>query len=421
MFCPLMAFTLLATAQIQEAGKREFSLEECIALATENYPLVKRYNLIDLSKEFTINNINKSYLPQPSLSLKGSYQSDVTSVPVIVPGMAIDPMSKDQYSAILSIEQLIWDGGAAEAGKKQAVNRSVYERGEVEVEIYNLKERIQSLFFGILLTESYLNEITVAEREIERLNGVVAAFIESGIANSSDMDALLVEKVSLSQRRRELSSDRKSYITMLSAMTGVKMDESTKLLTPETSGININSLIKRPELDLFKAGQEIVEQEKDIITSRNKPKFGAFVQLGYGRPGLNMLKDEFKGFYIAGVRMVWSIGSLYTAKNEKRIQDLKFSSIDSQRESFLYNVNVKRSGSSEKIRKIEELLAGDEEMVAIRSRLVQFALVKLEAGSISVSDYLKELNLLDGARCTRGRRKIELLMSIYEMKHILNN
>jgi len=419
--CISVLISSTAGAKLPEGIKKEVTLGECIALATENYPSVKRYNLIETAKEFTVSNINKSLLPQPSLTIKGSYQSDVTSVPVLAPGMSIDPMSKDQYSAILNIEQTIWDGGISAAGKKQAVIKAAYDKSELEIEIYTLKERIQNLYFGILLVESYLKELKVAEKELDRTEERVKAFIESGVANISDFDAVMVEKISLSQRIRELKSERKSYIAMLSSMTGAVMDETIVLLTPEPINENSDFLVKRPELTLFKLGQEITTQEKGVIDSRSRPKLGAFVQLGYGRPGLNMLKDEFTGFYIAGVRMVWNIGSFYTGRNEKRLQDVRFNNIETQRETFLYNINARRVGTSEKIQKIRDLLTGDDEMVKLRSRLAESALIKLEAGTISVSDYIKELNLLDNARCTKGRRTIELLMAEYELSYILNN
>ncbi|MHC1779995.1 MAG: TolC family protein [Bacteroidales bacterium] len=419
--CSLVIISLTAGAKQPEGVKKEFTLEECIALATENYPAVKRYGLIEVSKGLIKNNMDKSHMPQTTLSLKGSYQSDVTSVPILVPGMAIDPMSKDQYSAVLNVEQTIWDGGVAKTGKRQADIKAAYDKKEVDVEIYTLKERIQNLYFGTLLVESYLKEISVAQKEIDRIKERVEAYIESGVANNSDLDAVLVERISLMQRERELNSERKSYISMLSSMTGVVMDESTLLITPKPATRREDFQINRPELSLFSMGQELVNHEKSIVDSRNKPKFGAFVQLGYGRPGLNMLKDEFAGFYVAGVRMVWNIGSLYTTKNEKRLLDIRFSNIETQRETFLYNLNAKTAGTSEKMQKIKELLSGDEEMVKIRSRLADSALKKLEAGSISVSDYIKELNLLDNARCTKSRRAIELLMAEYELNYILNN
>ena len=68
---------------------QELTLEECQQQAQAHYPLIKRYGLIEKTKEYNISNAGKGYLPQVSLSAKASYQSDVTEIPVDLPGILI--------------------------------------------------------------------------------------------------------------------------------------------------------------------------------------------------------------------------------------------------------------------------------------------------------------------------------------------
>ena len=60
---------------------REITIEECYRKAQANYPLIKQYDLIEKSREYSVSNANKGYLPQISFSAKASYQSDVTKLP----------------------------------------------------------------------------------------------------------------------------------------------------------------------------------------------------------------------------------------------------------------------------------------------------------------------------------------------------
>lgn len=78
---------------------QELTLEECQQQARAHYPLIKRYGLIEKTKEYNISNADKGYLPQVSLSAKASYQSDVTEIPVDLPGIDIRGIRKDQYQA----------------------------------------------------------------------------------------------------------------------------------------------------------------------------------------------------------------------------------------------------------------------------------------------------------------------------------
>ena len=403
-----------------EQTNKKYSLEECVALATENYPLIKRYNLIEQTKEYTIRNIAKSHLPQGGLSVKGSYQSDVTSIPVMIPGAVIDPMSKDQYSALVNVEQTIWDGGLSGAYKKQSEANAVSQRMEIEVELYSLRERVQNIYFGILLAEGYIQELLIAERELNRAKERVESYISAGVANRSDLSAIEVEQISLRQRMRELVSDKESFLTMLSQITGVEFNQNSTLVMPPVNFVN-NKEVMRPELNLLVSRKNILETERAVIDSRSQPKLGAYLQAGYGRPGLNMLKDEFAGFYIAGIKLVWNFGSLYTKRDELRLISVKQNEIDTQREVFLYNIRLKSTGVNSKILKLQELLEDDRKTIELRSSLTDAAEKKLESGTISVSEYLRELNMLDIARSTLRRREVELIMAHTELKYTLNN
>lgn len=53
-----------------------------------------------------------------------------------------------------------------------------------------------------------------------------------------------------------------------------------------------------------------------------------------------MLKDEFNAYYMAGVRMSWNFGSLYTLKNDRRRIDNTRQQIETGRDVFLFNIRL---------------------------------------------------------------------------------
>jgi outer membrane protein TolC len=89
----------------------QLTLDSAYAAARRNYPLIKQKDLIRQTTDLTIENLRKGYLPQVSLNGQVSYQSAVTSIDVPVPGIKIDPPSKDQYKVAADVNQLIFDGG----------------------------------------------------------------------------------------------------------------------------------------------------------------------------------------------------------------------------------------------------------------------------------------------------------------------
>ena len=97
----------------------QITLEEFQRKTRENYPLVRQYGLIEKTKEYNLANASKGYLPQFTLSGKASWQSEVTELPVQVPGVDIKGLPKDQYQVMLELKQNIWDGGEIRSRKEQ--------------------------------------------------------------------------------------------------------------------------------------------------------------------------------------------------------------------------------------------------------------------------------------------------------------
>lgn len=66
---------------------------------------------MEKSKEYSLSNVSKGYLPQFSVNAQATYQSDVTSLGTKLPGFEIDKISKDQYRVYGELNQILYDGG----------------------------------------------------------------------------------------------------------------------------------------------------------------------------------------------------------------------------------------------------------------------------------------------------------------------
>src|SRR5699024_950182 len=80
-----------------QSNSNVLSLDECYKLAKENYPLNNQYDLLKKSKEYSLENASKGYLPQFSIGGQATYQSDVTQIPIHLPNLDIPTVSNDQY------------------------------------------------------------------------------------------------------------------------------------------------------------------------------------------------------------------------------------------------------------------------------------------------------------------------------------
>ena len=397
------------------------TIDECRRLARENYPLIQRYGLIERSESYTLANASRGYLPQVSFMAQATYQSDVTEVPLndLPLPIAIDPLTKDQYKAVVDVSQTIWDGGVIGKQRKIARASAEVEQKQVDADLYTINRRVNNLFFGILLFNEQIKQNALMMGELQRSYDEVSAYIANGIANQSDLDAVKVNQLSIKQRQTELETTRKAYCDMLAYFTGADVNAET--LRKPIASSSVSQEINRPELALMDAQFKQLETQKSLLTAKNLPKLGAFFQGGYGKPGLNMLKNEFDLYYIVGARLTWNFSGLYTQKNERRVLAVNQSAIQTQRETFLFNTGMELTQQNSEVDKLRKLMADDEEIIRLRYSIRKTSEVKVANGTLTVTDMLSDLTAEDQARQNKALHEIQLLMSIYEIKNTTNN
>lgn len=415
-----LSFLLLLSLMYGQTG--HITLEECQQKTQDNYPLVRQYDLVEKTKDYNLDNASRGYLPQFALSAKASYQSDVTELPITIPGVNIKGLPKDQYQVMLELQQKIWDGGGIRMQKRQAAAEADVERERLNVDMYALNSRVNELYFGILLFDEQLAQNTLLQEELERNYRQISAYVANGIANQTDLDAVKVEQLNTRQKRVDLTFSRTAYLQMLSLLMGEELSEQTVLEKPILQkNISVADEINRPELSWFEAQGAGLQVQEKALNVRHLPHFGLFVQGAYGNPGLNMLKNEFSPFYIAGVRLSWNFGSLYTLKNDRRVIENKRQQLGSNREVFLFNTRLQITQQDQAVRSLEKQIQDDDEVIRLRTNIRRAAEAKVANGTLTVTEMLRELTNESLARQTKAVHKIQRLMGIYQMKYTINN
>lgn len=413
----LKYFFLLFTGFLQ--AQETLNLEQCYQLGRENYPLIKKQELIKKSAEYNVENALRGYLPQINILGQATYQNDVTQFPVKLPNVSVDPLSKDQYKAYVDINQTIYDGGIIKNQKRIAEKQAEIQTQQTEVELDKLKERINQLYFGILLTDKQLAQLQLTKTDLNEGIKKAEAQLKNGVIFKSNLDALKAESVKTDQRQIELQSMKETYQKMLSYFINKKIDENTTLQMPEKDLIIKTN--KRAELKLFDSQKSLIETQKKLVASKNAPKLGAFFQGGYGKPGFNMLKNEFDVFYIGGVRLSIPISGFYTKKNEMELLKNQSQDLDIQKENFLFNLNFTEIQQKNELEKIQSLINKDDELIELRKSIKKASLAQLENGVINTNDYLRDVNAEEQASLAKISHEIQYLLTEYNLKAQLNN
>lgn len=399
---------------------QSLTLDECYRLAESNYPLVKQYDLIDKSQDYSLSNASKGYLPQLMISGQATYQSDVTKIPFSLPNTDVPTLSKDQYRIQGEIIQPITDIFTTIKHKKDIIrNESETERNKIDVEMHKIRERINQLYFGILLIDAQVEQIELTKKDIQfaiNKNGIA---IVNGVALKSSGDMLNAELLKVEQRTIEMNSIRKGFIEMLSMFINKEISKVTPLEIPIESVLI--SGINRPEVKMFDSQKRTIQSKGKMLDVGIIPRLNIFAQAGYGKPALNMLANDFDYYYVGGVRLTWNISNFYTHKKEKRILSNNINSIDIQKETFLFNIELDVTRQNNEIEKLYEIIESDHKIIELRENIRITAQNQLEFGTVTTNDFLTYINAEDQAKQNLIYHEMQILAAKYNLKTTVGN
>ena len=413
---PLCLFTLLPlSAQ---------TLEECQQAAERNYPMIRQYDLIAKTTDLTISNIKKGWLPQISASAQATLQSDVTAFPdqiqQVYQTMGIDMkgLRKDQYRMGIDIQQMVFDGGAISSQKAIARERGNVQAAQTEVNIYNVRQRVNEMYFALLL----LDEQMVLNHDLQELlsqnEKKLASMLKSGTAAESDFQNVKAERLKTVQQQTSLEAQRQALNRMLSTFCGIEVKKVEK---PRNESAGITQHATRPELRTIDAQLRLADAQEKSLDVGLMPKLGVFAQGFYGYPGYNLFEDMMSHKWslngMIGARLTWNIGALYTRKNDKAKIQLQRETAENQRDVFLFNNQMEQIQQNEDIMRYRKLAADDEEIISLRSSIRKAAESKLQHGIIDVNDLVREINAENAARVQQSVHEIQMLKAIYDLKY----
>ena len=405
------------------------TLEECQAAAERNYPLIAQYDLIQKTTDLTVANIQKGWLPQMSASAQATYQSDVTAWPDAMKGLMqqmglnMQGLKKDQYRVGIDVQQTVFDGHAIKTQKAVALEQGKVQAAQNEVNIFNVRQRVNEMYFSLLLLDKQIQLNRDLQQQLSGNEKKLVSMVKNGTAAESDLHNVKAERLNVEQQLVSLTSQQRMLQIMLSTFCGIEVKAvQTPALSVAKSQQTGN---QRPELKALDAQLGLLNAQEKALDAALLPKLGVFAQGFYGYPGYNMFEDMMSHRWslngMIGARLTWNIGSLYTRKNDKAKLQLQREMTETNRNVFLFNNNLEQIQQNEEINRYRQLMANDEEIVALRASVRKAAESKLSHGIIDVNDLVREINAENAARVQQSIHEIEMLKEIYDNKFTTNN
>lgn len=403
------------------AAHAQTTLDECIGWAYDNYPQIKEMSLIEMTKGIELKNAAYAWLPHLNISGKATWQSEVVEMPMDIPGMDIN-IPHDQYGLTAEFTQQIWDGGTSRSQKELAEAGAEVKKTQLETNLWSIRSRVQNVFLGIILIDKQLELNRLLRESLERSSDEVKSRMEAGVALPSDLDQVSVNILSCLQQRASLDADRKSYVKILGLLTGRDMTD-VELAVPQDAVNYVDDGARdfetRPEMAFYAAQLKQNEFQRRQLNTLISPKLNLSLQGGYGRPGMNMLSGDFSGYFVAGLKLQWNIGALYTRGLDKRKVNADAQKIDLTRKSFILNSSVEAEQKNNAILKARDVLEKDSEIIGLRQRIRASGENQYREGTIKMNDYLSMLDEEYKAKANESMHEVQLMMAVYDMKNTI--
>ena len=391
------------------------SLNEARSMARDNYPAIRQYRMIEQSRDFTLDNVMKGWLPQVSISAGAYGFTDILKSDKKMEQAGMD-MNNFMANASVMIKQSLYDGGQIAARKKVVWTESQVQKQQLDVSMYAINEQVDQLFFSILLLDEQLKQNALLQKDLATSEQTIRSMMAGGIANQTDLDAILVERLKAEQQNESLLASRQSYLRMLGVFVGKDLSAAAETLEKPAQGY-VRANVNRPELKYYASQNLLLDAQRKQLNTQLRPTVGIF---GMGMVHSKMSDMLNNGMMVAGVSVSWNIGALYTRKNDIRKIEVQRQINDSQREVFLFNNRLQNEEANGAIASLKRQIEKDEEIVRLRENIRGKSDRKVELGTKSVNELVSDINAVSLARAQKAMHEIQLLKEIYRQKNINN-
>ena len=418
LFALLLVLLLVSSAQAQSV----MTLEQCYSAVIANDPLTRQREILQQTGDLNVANLDKNRrLPQLGVNGQATWQSEVTKLPIELPNVPIPQLSKDQYKLTADVSYTLFDGQQTTLQKQVQRASTAVGLQQVVVDQNRLKDQVNAYFLTSLLTDENTRLTRIRLEELQNRIVKVEAGVRFGTVATTSVDVLKAEVLNAEQQLGQLAATRRGLRDQLAILTGLTITDSTRLVIEEAQTVTANLSLNRPEQKLFESQRTLLDEQLRLTNNRLQPRLSAFAQGGAGRPALNFLNNDFRGFFLGGIRLSWNLSSAYTLSNDRKVLALNREQIGVQQKVFDRNLSLQLRQQQTEIDRVTALLEKDREISALRSKIRQTASVQLDNGTIAARDYTSELNAESQALLNQKTHELQLLLAKVQYRTLTGN
>jgi outer membrane protein TolC len=375
-------------------------------------PRQRQLALQAAATDVRLRGIRADALPSFGVEGRAQYQSEVTKFPGGGPFTPPTP-PHDTYDASLLARQSLFD---PTLGPRRAVERAqlAESQAQVRTSLFALRQEINETFFAAASLQERIAAIDVAIADLAARLRETAQRFAAGTALPGDTAAIAATIAQRQQDQLRLGGDRAGALARLSALVGRDIRKTGALVVPdlqatmEDAVTALDRLRQRPEYGQFDATRERLARQEEATSAQVKPRLAAFGRLGYGKPGLNALGQDFQTYWLGGVQVQWAPWNWGSTSRERELLRIQREIVATNEAAFTLSVRRGLDQSLASMSRLDSALTLDDRVVALRELVEREAAAKLRESAITAADYVDRNMELLAARVARIQHRVEL-------------
>jgi outer membrane protein TolC len=376
-------------------------------------PRLRQLELEAAQTDLRLRNISAERYPVVTAQGLAQYQSDVPTPPPFLPGgqpLFVPP--NQTYDAYLRVDQRLFDP-SAEA--RLAVERAQLAEAQARVRtaLFGLRQEVNEAFFAASLLQERLDAVRITITALQTLLRDAEARVRERAALPSEAASIEARLLQRRQDEAELQSGRRAALARLSTLVGRSLPDDQPLSVPDLGGAiararqNLPALRARPEYEQFTRTRERIESQRSAAVAQERPRVSAFGRVGYGKPGLNFILDEFDSYWLAGLQVQWTPWTWGTADRERQALAVQQQIVAADEAAFVRGVERAVQTDLADLDRLDGTLDMDERIVSLRESVDRETRLRFDERVATVAEYLDRSNELLEARLSRARHRVE--------------
>jgi outer membrane protein TolC len=284
----------------------------------------------------------------------------------------------------------------------------------VQSSLYALRQQVNDAYFAVLQLQAQHDELETGITDLEAQHRVASDRVRNGAALPSEAALVEAELRRRKQSLADVDAERGAALDVLTDLTGHRVDPARPLALPDLANAvdraraALRDVRARPEYTQFARARDVLAEEEASTSAQTLPRLSAFGRVGYGRPGLNPLGQDFDDYWLAGVQVEWTPWRWGATRRERQTLALQEQIVTSNEAAFTDALQRSLVRDLARIDRLSHSLAEDDTIIDVRERILRETRLRFGEGVITAAEYVDRQTDLLAARIARATHRVAL-------------